>query len=374
MSSASEFGERAHRFCALVGSEVPVVQAPMAGGWITPELVAAVANAGGLGMIAAARLSTDRLLQAIDETRRLTDRPFGVNFLLAPPEPFDGDRSPVQATFDRIRAEMELRNPPAGADGPTPVALDEQLRLVLERGVGVVSFALGDPSALVGRVHAAGGVVLATATTVEEAIRLDAAGVDVIVAQGAEAGGHRSTFRVRYGEELPLIGTVVLVPAIADAVPRPVLASGGVMDGRGLAAALALGASGVQMGTRFLIAQESGAFPEYRERIVRGRDTDTVVTWQFTGRPARSLRNRFLELTTAADHDPLPWPHQAAAARDIYQAAIDGGHGDYAPLLAGQGVAIARRVQPAAEVVAEVVAEARQALARLAGAANDARG
>lgn len=370
MPESRTFGEQAHHFCSLTGIDLPIVQAPMAGGWTTPELVAAVANAGGLGMIAAARVSTEGLRELLDATRARSDRPFGVNFLLAPPDPFDGGRSRLRPLLDEIRAELGLP-PPDGAPRPEPPPLEEQLQLVLERGVKVVSFAMGDPSAHVETVHDAGGLVLAAATSVEEAKALDAAGVDVIVAQGAEAGGHRATFRVRHPQEPPLIGTLVLVPALADALDRPVLAAGGVMDGRGLAAALTLGACGVQMGTRFLLTPESGAFPDYRRRILAGGDTDTAITWRLTGRPARTLRNRLLTLLDDTGEDPLPWPHQAAAAIDIYRAAAARDDGDFAILLAGQGAPLARDTQPAAEMVAEIAAEAGRILGRFAHGDSD---
>jgi nitronate monooxygenase len=283
-------------------------------------------------MIAAARLSVDQLKSMIEATRRLTDRPFGVNFLLAPPEPLAGDTGIVQTALNQLREQINL--PPREGELvlPPPTSLEAQLAVVLDQNIPVVSFAMGNPSVYVDRIHAGGALVFGTATTVEEAIELEATGVDVIVVQGAEAGGHRSTFRVRYGQELPLVGTMVLVPCVVDAVRLPVLAAGGVMDGRGLIAALALGAGGVQMGTRFLASQESGAFPDYRQKIGQGRETDTVVTWQFTGRPARSLRNRFIQHLEAAGVTPLPWPYQAVAAEDIYRAAMTGNNGELWPV------------------------------------------
>jgi nitronate monooxygenase len=225
---------------------------------------------------------------------------------------------------------------------------------------------MGNPARFVDRIHAAGALVCAAATTVAEAVELESAGVDLIVAQGAEAGGHRATFRTPSDGPLPLVGTLVLVPCIVDAVRVPVIASGGIMDGRGLAAALALGASGVQMGTRFLMSRESGAYPDYRQRLEQARETDTFVTRQFTGRPARSLPNRLTGALEAASLDPLPWPYQGAVTGDLYSRAIDANQGDFAPLLAGQGTPLARSGQGAAEIVAEVAAQARQVLYDLA--------
>ena len=365
MGTAHTFGMKSQKFCDLLGIDVPIVQAPMAGGWTTAELVATAADAGALGMIAAARLSVEQLKAMIEATRQLTHRPVGVNFLLAPPEPFDGQAETIQAVLNQLREQFKLPPLEGELKLPPPTSLEEQLEIVLDQNMPVVSFAMGNPAKYVDRIHAHGALVFGTATTVEEAIKLEQVGVDVIVAQGAEAGGHRSTFSVHYGDELPLVGTMVLVPSVVDRVKCPVLASGGIMDGRGFIAALALGASGVQMGTRFLAAQESGAFSDYRQKIANARDTDTVVTWQFTGRPARSIRNRFIQHLDRSGIRPLPWPYQAVAAEDIYRAAITGNITEITPLLAGQGASLARLDQSAAQVVAEVIAEAEQLLREL---------
>jgi len=370
MEIANTFGLRSQKFRDLVDIKVPLVQAPMAGGWTTAELVATAANAGALGMIAAARLSVEQLKLMIKATRQLTDRPFGVNFLLAPPEPFDGQAETIQGGLNQLREQFNLPPQKGKLELPPPTSLEEQLELVLDQNTPVVSFAMANPAKYVEYIHARGALVFGTATTVEEAVELEKVGVDVIVAQGAEAGGHRATFSVYYGDELPLVGTMVLVPSVVDAVKCPVLASGGIMDGRGLIAALALGASGVQMGTRFLATPESGAFPDYRQKIFNARDTDTVVTWQFTGRPARSIRNRFIEHLDQSGMRPLPWPYQAVAAEDIYRAAVTENMSEIAPLLAGQGAMLARPNQSAAQVVAEVVVEAQQVLSELTSSEN----
>src|SRR5581483_4821680 len=247
---------------------------------------------------------------------------------------------------------------------PSDVAA--QLEPVIEERVPVVSFALGDPAPLVGRLREAGTRVFATATTVDEAQRVAAAGLDGVIAQGAEAGGHRSTFEIDPNGEVPLIGTLALVPQVVDAVSVPVVASGGIMDGRGVAAALALGAGAAQIGTRFLLAPESGAGASYRERLLTATEADTVVTRAFTGRAARSVRNRFIEEYERTAQEPLVWPLQRAAGRDIYSAAQAQETADYYLLLAGQGLRMATREQPAAEIVAELVAQARGVIERMA--------
>jgi nitronate monooxygenase len=328
----------------------------MAGGWTTPELVSAVSNAGGFGSLAGAGVPPEQLREDIRAVKEQTDRPFAVNFLLAPPGP--GSRDVAAAQTDLVAQ---------------PPPLEEQLEVVLEEEVPVLSVALGDPGELVERAHGEGMLVVSMVGTVEDAVRDAEAGADVLVAQGAEAGGHRSTVEFGSDGEVPLVGTLALVPQVVDAVAVPVVAAGGIVDGRGLVAALALGAAGAQMGTRFLLARESGAHPAYRRRLLAATEEDTVVTRVFTGRPARGLRNRFVEEYLGAGSEPLAWPLQRAAAGDIYRASQAADDGDYSPLLAGQGLRMLEEDgQGAAEIVAEVVAEAEAVLARLGGASSEA--
>lgn len=355
--------------CDLLGIDYPIIKAPMAGGPDTPELVAAVSNAGGLGVLAGTRLTLDQLRQAIRAIKAQTDRPFGVNFLLAPPELGNQDVAATQEFLNHFRQELQL--PP----GPTELALPpsrlpEQIQIVFEEQVPILSFALGDPSQLVAPAHAAGSQVMAMVTTVEEAIHVVESGVDIIVVQGAEAGGHRSTFKLDPNGEVPLVGTLALVPQVVDAIRVPVVAAGGIMDGRGLVAALALGAAGVSLGTRFLVARESGAFPAWQERLLASTEVNTVVTRAFTGRPARGIRNRLVEEYLRTGAEPLAWPLQGMAAEDIYRTASAQGIADYFPLLAGQGLRLLKGGQGAAEIVVELIAEAKANLSRLAGLAD----
>ncbi|HEX2219983.1 MAG TPA: nitronate monooxygenase [Gemmatimonadales bacterium] len=347
--------------CNRLGIALPIIQAPMAGGWTTPELAAAVSEAGGLGMLAGARLTADQLRSQIGETRRRTGRPFGVNFLLAPALPPSPDEQRAFALLDGIRMRLGLPVPaPSEAAGPAAVSPEEGLEIALAAGVRIISFAMGSPEFHAARVHASGALLLASITTVREAQRAADAGADVIVAQGAEAGGHRSTFEACASDALPLVGTMALVPAVVDAVAAPVVAAGGIMDGRGIAAALALGAGAAQLGTRFLLAHESGTPPAFRRRLLEAAETDTVVTDLFTGRAARGLRNAFVRAFAEEGIRPLPWPRQAAAAMDIYRASL-ADDGDWAPLFAGQGLRLATREQPAAEIVRELAAELERA-------------
>ena len=367
MASASTRSSLSTPLCDLLGVRYPLIQAPMAGGWTTPELVSSVVDAGGFGVLAGARVSPEKLREDIRAVKARTDKSFGVNFLLAPPEPGNRDVEVVQRFLDGFREELGL--PPGEVDltlPPSPLA--EQLEVVFEERVPVLSTALGDPGELVERAHAEDVLVICMVSTVEEALLVVERGADVVVAQGAEAGGHRSTFELGPNGEVPLVGTIALVPQVVDAVDVPVVGAGGISDGRGLLAALALGAAGAQMGTRFLLARESGAHPAYRERLLGATEEDTVVTRVFTGRPARGLRNRLAEEYSKDGPEPLPWPLQSVAAGDIYAASQDADNSDYSPLLAGQGLRMLERGdQGAAEIVEEVVAEAM--LVRLGGGA-----
>jgi nitronate monooxygenase len=368
VASTSSRASLSTPLCDLLGVRYPVVQAPMAGGWTTPDLVSAVSNAGGFGSLAGAGVPPERLREEIRAVKERTDRPFGVNFLLAPPGPGSQDVAAAQRFLDGFRKRFGL--PSGGTDlGVPPSPLEDQLEVLFEERVPVLSLALGDPGELVVRAHAEGMLVVSMVTTVGDAVRAAEGGVDVVVAQGAEAGGHRSVVELGSGGEVPLVGTLALVPQVVDAVGVPVVAAGGIVDGRGLVAALVLGAAGVQMGTRFLLARESGAHPAYRRRLLAATEEDTVVTRVFTGRPARGLRNRFVEEYLSSGSEPLAWPLQRAAAGDIYRASRAADDGDYSPLLAGQSLRMLKEDgQGAAEIVQEVVAEAGALLSRLGDA------
>lgn len=350
------------RLCDLLGIRHPIVQAGMGAGLTTPDLVAAVSNAGGLGILGAHLMPPDQLRKAIGEIKERTERPFGVNFIIAPPETGNQQVPETQRFLDRFRSEIGL---PAGARDitPPPSSLPEQLAIVFEERVPVLSFGLGDPAGFIGPAHENGVSVIAMVSTVDEAVQATVAGVDVIAAQGSEAGGHRSNFRAAPDADLPQIGTMALVPQVVDAVDVPVIAAGGIMDGRGLVAALALGADGVLMGTRFLLARESGAFAAYRRALLEATEADTVVSRTPTGRPARSIRNRLVE-EMSQGFDPLPYPLQGMAAMDVYMAAAQTGRADLFPLWAGQGLRLLKEGQSAQEIVSEVVNEASSAITR----------
>ena len=249
-----------NKLCEMLGIKYPILQAGMAGGATTPELVSAVSNAGGLGILAASRLTSMQLKDAIQTIKSKTKNPFGVNILLAPPEDGNKDFASTQRYLDSFRNDLGLFSGSSDISIP-PSMTSQYLEVVFNERIPVLSIGLGDPSNITEMAHSHSITVMSMVTTVNEAIQVVEGGVDVVVAQGSEAGGHRSTFKLGSNGEAPLIGTFALVPQIVDAVPNvPVVAAGGIMDGRGLVAALALGASGVLIGTRFLVAKES-AFP-----------------------------------------------------------------------------------------------------------------
>jgi nitronate monooxygenase len=349
--------------CDLLGIRHPVVLAGMAGGPTTPELVAAVSRGGGLGVFGANGMSLDALRQAVGRARQLTDAPVGVNVLLAPPTPATPDAEAVGAALDGLRRSMHL--PPPPQPDPPPGAA-ELVAAGLEAGARVVAIGLGDPAPVAALAREAGAPLVAMVSTVAEARRSVASGADAIVAQGMEAGGHRSTFDLPPDGSVPLVGSFALVPQVAAAVDVPVIATGGVMDGRGLVAALALGAEGVQMGTRFLAAAESGVPPSYRARLASAADTDTVMTRALSGRLARGLRNRLVETMEGVAPASLGFPRQAAASADIRAAAERADDADLLMLWAGQAAGlVGAEALGAEEIVRRVMAEAEAVLRRL---------
>lgn len=346
-------------FIARVGVQHPLVLAPMAGGPSTPALCAAVSEAGGLGSHAGAYVAPGKLREEIRAIRRATKRPFAVN-LFADEGVTADDRTwrAAQEATARYRAELGL--PPAG-----PPAAGDSLRdafpVLLEERVPVFSFTFGiPPREMLDACGKAGITTMGTATTVAEARALEEAGVDLICAQGAEAGGHRGTFD--RDAEPALIGTLALVPQIVDAVRAPVIAAGGIMDGRGFAAALALGASAVSLGTAFLRCPEAGTSVPYRRALREARDDGTVITRAFSGRAARGLANRFTREMAGA---PLaPFPVQNALTREIRAAAVKAGDSGLLSLWAGQGAPLLREM-PAGELVGQILREVDAVVARL---------
>jgi len=341
-------------FLVRLGIEHPIIQAPMAGGPSTPELAAAVSNAGGLGFLGGGYQTPEQLAADIRRTRALTGKPFGVNlFALDYSTVTPLDPQPMLDLLAEIHARFEL--PPPAAPAPAKDLFAGQLEAVLESPPAVFSFAFGIPGAsAISRLQARGVVVLGTATTVEEARLVAQAGVDAIVAQGSEAGAHRGTFAGSF--ETSVVPALELVRGTSAAVPLPVIASGGLMDGRDIARALEAGASAVQLGTAFLPCPESGAPEAHKRAILNARADTTVVTRAFSGRPARGLANEFMARLAGKESFILPYPQQNTLTRPMRAAAAQRGNPEFLSLWAGQGVTRARAL-PAPELVRRLVEE-----------------
>lgn len=324
----------------------------MAGGPSTPQLAAAVSNAGALGSLGGAYLTPEQLRDEIARTRELTDRPFAMN-LFAGGHHAAIDRDPVPM-LDVLRAVHEKLGLPAPSLPPVPPdRFREQLAVLRELKVPVFSFTFGvpDPEAMQA-LREDGIKTLGTATTAEEGVALERAGVDAIVAQGAEAGAHRGTFLRSFEESM--VPALDLVRTLVDRVRVPVIASGGIMTGAGIAEAMRAGADAVQLGTAFLACEEAGTSKPYRDALLAARDDRTVITRAFSGRAARGIRNAFID---AVDEEIiLPFPLQNALTRPMRTAAAQQGIADYLSLWAGTGVARIRAM-PAAELVATLMRE-----------------
>lgn len=355
---------RANDLTRLLGVDLPIVQAPLGGGPGTPELTAAVGEAGAFGILGAGYLDPGDLEAEVRRTGELTARPFGVNLFLAPPPGrLDGSaaRERLAQVATGLGLDAEVPAEPRGL--PDPAA---QLEVVLAADVRLVTFAFGAPTEdLVRRLHAAGRLCGATAQSAAEARQLAELGMDVVVAQGAEAGGHRGGLGGSETGDPP--GLVALVPAVVDAVSVPVIAAGGIADGRGVLAALALGAHGAALGTAFLRSPEAGTSAAYRAALATADETSTVTTSAFSGRAARGLPNAYVRAFDGGDERvTVPdFPVMNYLSRPLRAAAAAAGTAEAMSLWAGQGVGLGGDL-PAGELVASLAAQVDNALARLA--------
>ncbi|WP_211749405.1 nitronate monooxygenase family protein [Paenibacillus sp. Marseille-Q4541] len=352
------------KLCHMFHIQYPLFLAGMAGGPSTVNLVAAVSNAGGLGTLGAAYMEPDAIRTSIQEIRKRTDKPFGVNLFASPVSDNDTRIGEVNGVLNRMREELHvpLENT---STVKSPDLFEKQCAVILEERVPVISTAFGVlPEPFMQHAKEANLLVVTMVTTVEEAIMAEQAGCDAIVAQGSEAGGHRGTFDMVKHPMGANIGTFALVPQIVDHVQIPVIAAGGIMDGRGLIASLVLGAQGIQMGTRFLTAIESGAHEVYKQALLESTEESTVITKAFSGRPARGIRNSFIRQWDASGIQPLPFPTQNTVTRDIRNAASRMCNPDYMSLWAGQGTRLLTSGQSAGDIVADIIQQARSILPR----------
>lgn len=335
------------------------------GGAAGPDLAAEVSRAGGLGIIAGNLQPADKLREAIRKVRQHTDRPFGVNVLL-PPEfraPLTADAKTLEAVHNALNPMRETLGLPKGTISPSVPQNPntEAIEVILEERVPVFSVGLGDPGPeLIAECHRRHIKVIAMVTTVHDALAVEAAGLDAVIAQGTEAGGHRSHFVKPMTSEQLDVGTVALVPEVADAVRIPVIAAGGLVDGRGLVAALALGASGVLMGTRFVATRESMVTEVYKKALLERSGDTTALSDVLSGRFARALRNAFIERYKGSGAPVLSFPLHYIAVSDIRQEAEKQSNEDYQAMWSGQGVGLIRDLPSASDVVETIIQEARQ--------------
>ncbi|GIW17561.1 nitronate monooxygenase family protein [Tepidiforma sp.] len=366
--------------CDLLGIEYPVILAgmgPVAGGLTGPvataPLVAAVSNAGGLGVIGGAGFSAERLREEIRKVRSLTDKPFGVDLLLPsnymggaaggemPRDPRELIPAAAREGLKRIVEELGVpwqempREPAAEPRRPRTGGMsDEQMEVVIEEKVPVFASGLGSPAPWLDRLKANGTKVLALVGNVKNAKRVAAAGVDIVVAQGTEAGGHTGR-----------VATMALVPQVVDAVaPTPVVAAGGIADGRGIVAALALGAIGVWCGTAFLVSEEANQPALQKQRILAATDEDTRVTRLYSGKTMRNITNPLIEAWEAAGIQALPMGLQGLLIQDLVYSCRQAGREDLLMNAAGQISGMLNRIRPAADILHDMVAQAAQILAR----------
>jgi nitronate monooxygenase len=353
------------RLIDLFKTEFPIVQAPMAG-VMDADLVIAAAQGGALGSLPSAMLSVEKAREQINIIRQRVSAPVNMNFFCH--EPVDADPQREAAWKQRLASYYkELGVDPAAPinaanRAPFNAAMCE---LIEELKPEVVSFHFGLPEpALLERIKAAGSIVIASATIVREAIWLEQRGADAIIAQGAEAGGHRGMFLTENIAEQP--GTFALVPQVVDAVRVPVIAAGGIADGRGIAAAFALGAAGVQIGTAYLHCPESKVIAPHRAALAGAHDDSTVITNVMTGRPARGVANLVMREVGPISPDAPAFPHAATALGPLKAAAEKLGKVDFTNLWAGQAVRLGRPM-PAAELTRALAGDALKRLSALAG-------
>lgn len=326
-----------NRLTDKLGIEFGIIQGPL-GGLSSQRLTAAVSNFGGLGSFGAHSREPEAIKEVIAEIRSVTSKPFAMNLWVSMED--EDARTSDEGAFQRGLAQLtdfleEVRAPRPTYTQYSPRRFEDQARVLLDARVPVFSFIFGiPPREILDECRAKSIVTIGTATTVDEAVALDEAGVDAIVASGFEAGGHRGSF-LRPPEE-SLTGTFSLVPQVVDAVDVPVIAAGGIADARGVLAAMALGAEAVQIGTAFLACEESGASPLHRAALLSPDAGRTGLTRGFTGRLARGIRNRLLEELNQNGSTFLPYPLQRSLVRNLSVAAEAAGRADLLPLWAGQ--------------------------------------
>lgn len=325
------------------GLRLPVIQAPMAGGAATPKLVATVSETGGLGSLPLGYLNLEQARTNIRETRKLTRKPFAANaFVPQKITSKNGDNiAAMKKKLHGYRRELGISSQENVQF--SEVSIEELIEVIIVENVPVFSFTFGTPTReSIQKLKEKGIFVMGTATTVREGLVLEQLGCDAVVGQGYEAGAHRGTFLSPFNTSQ--IGTIALTRQLADNLQIPVISAGGIMDGHGLVAALALGASAVQMGTAFLTCQESGISPLHKQAILTSTEESTVITPFFTGKPARAIKNRFIEeIGREFSEEEIPsYPLQHCLTQDIRREASNRNLKEFPSFWAGQGTRLSR--------------------------------
>lgn len=344
------------RVSELLSIQLPIIQAPMAGGATTPELVAAVSNAGALGSFGAGYMAAEDLRQAIRKTRTLTQKPFSVN-LFIPEEVTTTSEEMTRAILGIQKSCSELNIDILPVEKPYLPSFDEQMNVVLEENISILSFTFGTLSQKWVSLCKKNKILLiGLATSLPEARVLEKEGIDLIVAQGLEAGGHRGTFLGAV--ENSLIPLSDLIEQLVTDINCPIIAAGGIMRGKDISKCLTEGAEGVQMGTAFLTCPESGAHSHYKTALLQSRQDETVLTRVFSGKMARGLNNKFIKNMTEQNSYVLPYPIQNALTSAMRKEAQKQSKIDFMSLWAGQAASLSRGI-PAAKLIEQLVAEVK---------------
>ncbi|MFC0271063.1 NAD(P)H-dependent flavin oxidoreductase [Metabacillus herbersteinensis] len=352
------------KLCHLLQIENPIIQAGMAGGATTVDLLVGVSEAGGLATLGAAYMKPEDIRKTIKEVKSRVNKPFAVNLFCTTMDDNLTNLREVQSALNSFRQDLNITY--GNSNIKTESLFDEQFQVLLDEKIPIISTAFGHLSTEKMQLAKERGIkVITMVTTVNEAILAEQAGSDVIVAQGSDAGGHRSTFDINTFPNGANIGTFSLVPQVVDHVNVPVVAAGGIMDARGIVASLALGAQGVQMGTQFLTCKESGIHPAYKDALLQSNEESTVITKSFSGRPARGIKNKFISEFENLGIEPLPFPSQNTLTTDIRKAAAKQNNPDYMSLWAGQATRLQKGNISAKQLICELMDEVKQMLGKM---------
>lgn len=333
---------KSNKLIEALGIHYPIILAPMAGAASTPELVAAVSNAGGLGSFGAGYMSAEKIRDTIKQIRTLTSKPFAINLFI--PEQHHATTEAIQQACALIRKcspELALELNPLSP--PFAPSFTDQMQVVYEEQVPVLSFAFGTlDSDWITKLKNNGTKTIGTATWIKEAIALEKTGVDFVVAQGKEAGGHRGTFIGR--EEDALIPRAALLHELVNALNIPVIAAGGIMEAKGIIDSFKNGAAAVQMGTAFLSCDESGIHPNYKDKVLQSDVEDITLTKAFSGKLAQGINNRFIERMDKHKEAILTYPIQNALTQIMRVRAAQHNNPEFMSMWAGQGVGLCQKI------------------------------